>query len=243
MKGSVDAVFFDAGLTLLAPHPSFDELFADVLAGHGHVVEPQRVGDAFAQVAPTFLEVLDRLGVKEWTTSLEASKRFWGEVYRSAFAVLGIEDDGRLTDALYERFTRYESYRLYPDAVPAIQELKESGLVVGLISNFEGWLEGMLIEMEVAHLFEVMVVSGVEGVEKPAPEIFLAALERTGSRPDRSVYIGDHPRIDVEGAEAVGMRGILIDREGRYPDHPGTRVKTLSEVPPLLRRKVGGGSF
>lgn len=234
---SYRGVFFDAGLTLLAPYPSFDELFSIVLAEQGIVVAPEDVGAAFARVAPGFIEVLDKLGATEWTTSLEVSRRFWSEVYKTAFDELAIQDlDGGLAERLYERFTRYESYRLFPDAVPTIERLREDGLTVGLISNFEEWLEGMLIEMEVAHLFDVMVVSGVEGVEKPKPEIFLAALERAGVLPEESIYVGDHPRIDVEGASAVGMTGVLIDREGRYPTHEGFRITTLDELltsPPL----------
>ena len=231
MNQSHRAVFFDAGLTLLAPHPSFDELFSAVLLQNGHVVAPAQVEAAFAEVAPTFVEVLDKMGAKEWTTSIEVSRRFWGEVYRSAFDVLEVADaDGSLVEALYERFTRYESYKLYPDAIPAINALKQQGLTIGLISNFEEWLEGLLIEMEIAHLFDVMVVSGVEGVEKPDPRIFLLALERAGVAADESIYVGDHPRIDIEGAEAVGMPGVLIDRVDRYPEHRGRRIKTLMEL-------------
>jgi HAD superfamily hydrolase (TIGR01549 family) len=148
---------------------------------------------------------------------------------------LGIEDDGDvLKDSLYRRFTRYESYRLFPDATPALQSLKKSGLTVGLISNFEEWLEGMLIHFEVAPLFDLMVISGKEGIEKPDPQIFERALERTGVRPQDAVYVGDQPVIDIEAAESIGMTGVLIDRRGRHPDFPGTRIETLNELNALL---------
>ena len=229
------AAFFDAGETLLAPHPSFDELFSGVLAEHGERISPEQVRGALTAIAPTFSEIVDKMAVEAWSTSREASMRFWGNLYATTLSELGIDDpSGKLAQALYHKFTRYESYRLFPDAVPTLQAIKQAGLVVGLISNFEEWLEGMLIEMEVAHLFDLMVISGKEGVEKPDPAIFQMALDRCGIPAEQAVYVGDHPRIDAEGAQAVGMGAVLIDRRGRYPEYGGVRIDNLGDLIPIL---------
>lgn len=231
------AVFFDAGETLLTPHPSFHELFAMVLQEHERKVESRDVEEALAAIAPTFVEVMDRLGDSgsTWSTSPEVSRRFWGTIYASAFKELGIEDpDQAIANSLYERFTRYESYRLFPDSIPTLQSVKEAGLILGLISNFEEWLEGMLIEMEVAHLFDLMVISGKEGIEKPDPAIFRLALERSGVAAENAVYVGDHPKLDVEAARAVGMEAVLIDRKGHHPDFDGDRIDALDGILGLL---------
>ncbi|MGH2688258.1 MAG: HAD family hydrolase, partial [Actinomycetota bacterium] len=105
---------------------------------------------------------------------------------------------------------------------------------VGLISNFEDWLEEMLTAWEITRLFDPMVISGVEGVEKPDPAIFRLAVDRAGIAPEDAVYVGDHPRIDAAAAEAVGMGSILIDRRGHHPGHEGVRVSRLDEILPLL---------
>ncbi|HVE76021.1 MAG TPA: HAD-IA family hydrolase [Actinomycetota bacterium] len=235
------AVFFDAGETLLSPHPSFHEIFAEVAAEQGHTISPQEVEGALSLVAPNYIEVLDKLGETAWSTSREVSQRFWGTVYAVVFDHLEIADpDKALAEALYDRFTRYESYRLFPDSIPALTRVREMGLMLGLISNFEDWLEGMLIEMEVAHLFDMMVISGKEGIEKPDPRIFNIALERSGMAAEDSMYVGDHPRIDAQGAEAVGMTGVLIDRKGRHPDFSGIRITRLDELLPILSGSHGG---
>jgi len=234
------AVFFDAGETILSPHPSFHELFAEELAERDVFVDPQDVLDAFEAIAPTFAEVLERLGTTEWTTSKEVSRAFWGGVYGAAFSHLGVEDpDAALADSLYRRFTRFESYRLFPDVVSTISWLKDAGLVVGLISNFEEWLEGMLIEMEIAPLFDVMVISGKEGVEKPDPRIFQVALERSGVAAKEAMYVGDNPRLDAEASTSVGMIGVLIDRKGRHVGFEGHRVRMLDELIPLVKSLSG----
>lgn len=231
----IKAVFFDAGDTLLSPHPSFHEIFATVAADFGHELEPAKVSEIFDAIAPTFAEVIDSTGENNWSVSQEASRKFWGKLYGLVFDGLGIKDEaGELAAAMYQRFTRYESYRLFDDSIPVLSALREAGLTLGLISNFEEWLEGMLIEMEIAHLFDVMVVSGKEGVEKPHPDIFLMALSRTGQLAQESMYVGDSPKNDAEGARAVGMKGVLIDRSGRYPDYPGPKISSLHDLLPMI---------
>jgi putative hydrolase of the HAD superfamily len=235
MTSGLKAVFFDAGETLLAPHPSHHELFALVLSEHGHEVAPETVQGVFVGMAPTFVAVMDRMAVKQWSVSREASLEFWGRIYGEALDRLGVPDpDSRIFDSLYERFTRYDSYRLFPECIPTLRAVKDAGLVVGLISNFEEWLEGMLIEMEIAHLFDIIVISGKEGIEKPDPAIFQLALERSGIAPQHAIYVGDHPKLDVEAAQAVGMDAVLIDRKGHHPNFDGDRIDTLDGLLRLL---------
>ena len=78
---------------------------------------------------------------------------------------------------------------------------------MGLISNFESWLEEMLVELEVGHHFEPAIISGIEGVEKPDPTIYEIALEKAGVAPENAVHVGDSPGMDVEPASLVGIRG------------------------------------
>jgi putative hydrolase of the HAD superfamily len=229
------AVFFDAGETLLAPHPSHHELFALVLEERGHDVAPEAVQQIFAEMGPSFVAVMDQMAVKAWSVSREASLEFWGRIYSEALERLGVPDpDQEIFQALYERYTRYDSYRLFPECIPTLQAVRAAGLVVGLISNFEEWLEGMLIEMEVAHLFDFMVISGKEGIEKPDPAIFHLALERSGIAPETAIYVGDHPKLDVEAAQSVGMGAVLIDRKGHHPAFEGDRIDTLDGLLRLL---------
>ena len=221
---------------MLAPHPSFGEVIAQVLGENGHAVEVSEVDMAFETVAPLFLDFAEKIGSTTWSTSPQVSRKFWGLVYAAEFERLGIEDpDGRLANLLYDRFTRFDTYRLFPDVIPALEQMKDQGMLLGVISNFEEWLEGLLSEWEVAHLFEVLVISGREGIEKPDPDIFRRALERTGLDPEESIYVGDHPQLDVEASESVGMKGVLIDRRGRHPGFSGIRITSLDQLLPAVQ--------
>ena len=169
-----------------------------------------------------------------WSASPERSRAFWREIYVDLLAKLGLPDGDPLAEALYAEFTDLANYRLFPDVRPVLSRLEGSGLTLGVVSNFEEWLERLLEQLGVARFFAVRVISGVEGVEKPDPRIFRLAMDRAGVQPEESVYIGDNPEFDTEPAEAVGMFGVLIDRRGRFPAHPGPRITTLDDLPGII---------
>ncbi|HEX2025834.1 MAG TPA: HAD-IA family hydrolase [Actinomycetota bacterium] len=231
----LEAVFFDAGETLLYPHPSFPELFAEVLRERGRRVDPARVQEVVSASAGRFNQILSSEEARLWSTSTDRSRALWDEIYRSFLDDLGVDGNREeLIEALYRRFTDLASYRLHPDALPTLERLRNTDLTLGLISNFEDWLEQLLDALEVAHFFDVTVISGVEGVEKPDPGIFRLALDRAGVAPDRSAYVGDNPAFDVEAARAVGMVPVLIDRRGLHEDQDGLRITSLEDLPEAL---------
>lgn len=237
----ISAVFLDAGETLLSPHPSFEEVFCAVLGECGHRVIPGQVSEALGAVTSTLNDYVSQTGMSTWSTSAEASRQVWGLLYAQLLDGLGVSDpEQKLADAVYGRFTSFDSYRLFDDSRPALDALRGAGLAVGLISNFEGWLEGMLRQMGVADSFDLMIISGNEGIEKPDPAIFNLALERAGLGASETAYVGDHPRVDVEASKAVGMTGILIDRKGWHPGFEGHRIESLSDLLPLLEALEAG---
>ncbi len=226
------AVFFDAGGTLINPHPSFTELLSRTLLSEGHRVEPDQIVQRIPLIAALFTRA-SKTG-ELWSVSPERSRAFWDTVYRTLLEDLGIPYTPKLSDRFYAVFTDVRNYRLFPDALPVLQRLSAGGVFLGVISNFEQWLERLLSALEVSSFFEVRVISGAEGMEKPDPKIFLLALERAGLEPGESVYVGDSVEFDVLPAQAVGMRGILVDRSNRHPDFTGTRIASLAELPAAL---------
>jgi putative hydrolase of the HAD superfamily len=230
-----DAVFFDAGETLVHPHPSFPELFQEVLRREGHEVDAALVRDRLFVVSDRFAQAARDNEL--WTTSPERSRRFWLSVYGIFLTEVGLPTDDGLAQALYAEFTDLANYRLFDDVPPVLERLHGAGLVLGVVSNFEEWLERLLEQLDVSRYFDVRVISGIEGLEKPAPEIFRLALDRAGVPPERSVYVGDNPLFDVEPPAALGMLPVLIDRRDRFPDGPGpvgVRITSMGELPRVL---------
>jgi putative hydrolase of the HAD superfamily len=231
----IEVVFLDAGDTLIGPHPSFHELFSQVCAERGYDVSPQRVLEVQKELAPHLIDLAEDTGVANPTFSRAESEKFWGYLYRRFLEVLEI-DDPELAVALLTRFSTGSTYRLFDDALPALRELHEQGYRLGLISNFEQWLEERLIELEVGHLFDVSVISGFVRIEKPDPAIYELALQRAAVDPGRAVHVGDSMSLDVEPAKSVGMHAVLIDRGGRHPEVEVPRIQSLEELPPLAAK-------
>ena len=226
------AVFFDAGETLVHPHPTFPDLFSKVLAREGYDVDTEVIRERIHIVSDRFAHAAETNEL--WTTTPERSRGFWHEVYGIFFRELGISDANGLIDTVYAEFTDLANYALFEDVVPMLRRLRTAGLRLGVISNFEEWLERLLDQLGVGEYFDVRVISGVEGMEKPDPRIFELAMSRAGVDAGSSGHVGDSPTFDVEPAAALGMLPVLIDRRERFPDAPGTRITSMQELPGVL---------
>ena len=228
----IRAVFFDVGDTLVHVHPSFSDVFSSVLAGAGHERSAAEVTDASGHIFARFSEAARERSL--WTTSPERSRAFWTSVYERMLAELGIPQGDGLAERLYRELTRMENYVLFDDVRPTLAALVDRELQLGVISNFEAWLEEWFGMHDLLELLPVRVISGIEGIEKPDEAIYRLGLERAGVDASEAAYVGDNPEFDVAPPAALGMFPVLIDRRGRFPDHPGPRVTDLRQLPDVL---------
>ena len=126
-------------------------------------------------------------------------------------------------------------FEAFPDAAPALDELRSRGLRVVAASNWDSSLPEVLERTGLAPLLDGVVSSAAAGAAKPDPRLFEAALELAGVSPGEALHVGDRPDKDVEGAHALGMSAVLIARDGPRPPAAGVPViATLAELPPLV---------
>lgn len=112
----------------------------------------------------------------------------------------------------------------YPDAVPALTQLRSQGVKLVCVSNWDCSLGEVLERCGLAAHLDGAVSSAEAGALKPDPAIFEAALALAGCSADEAVHVGDTREEDVEGAEAAGIRALLLDRKG------GGDIASLEEV-------------
>ena len=223
----LDCVLFDAVDTLLAPAPSFQGRFAAVAAEHGVPLEEAAVDAAVAAAAR------EAAWPEDWTDPA-TQRAFWLGFYREVLGSLGHTEE-RLAEALFQAFSDPAGYRLFDDVRPALDELAGRGLTLGLVSNFEPWLDEVLALQGIADRFAAVAISGTLGVAKPDPRIFKAALDEAGADPAATLHVGDQPVNDVAGALAAGITPVLIDRFDRHPDARGAhRVEDLAGLLELM---------
>lgn len=130
--------------------------------------------------------------------------------------------------------------RKYEDVDPVLAALRDQGYRLAIVSNTP-WgtpAEPWRAELERLGLLQPVDVSCFcvdVGWRKPARPIFDAVLDALGVEARETAFVGDHPRWDYSGSQAAGMAPVLIDREGRHPDHIGAQVRSLDELPRLFR--------
>src|SRR4051794_2781966 len=110
----------------------------------------------------------------------------------------------------------------YDDAPPAVAALRDRGLRVVVVSNWDCSLGGVLAELGLG--VDSVVTSAEVGACKPDPRIFEVALARAGCAPAEALHVGDSIDNDVAGARAVGIRALHLDRAG------GGDISTLSAL-------------
>ncbi len=237
MNRRFEAVFLDVGATLVDPHPSFHEVVARICGAHGFPVTPLDVEQAEPRV---FHELRAREGRGErYGLSREEAFRFWHDVYHIFLRELGAEEPGELPGRLYDEFMKLETWKLYPDVLETLHELRRRGYRLGVVSNWEDWLEELLISLEVSSLFEFAVVSGVEMVAKPDRRIYQRALELGRLEPHQVAHVGDSVENDVRPASEVGITAVLLDRRNRLHGVHEPRITSLSQLPDLLDNGFG----
>jgi putative hydrolase of the HAD superfamily len=224
----LECVFLDAGDTILAPWPTFQGRMVAVAGEHGVSLEEAAAHAAIVDVARQAAWPTD------WTDRA-LQWRFWCGFYVQVLDRLGYQGDkAALAEALYGTFSDPASYRLFDDVRPALDALAALGLKLGVISNFEPWLEEVLRREGVLGCFSVLAISGVLGVAKPEPGIFRAALEQAGVAASAAIHVGDHPEMDGAAARAVGITPVLIDRFSKLPPEAGPRIGSLTELVELV---------
>lgn len=207
------AVFFDVGNTLLYPYPSVAEVCRQVLAEAGHIHDLERI-DALMPLVDAYYEDRYRDDDTFWTNEDETSQ-VWVGMYSLLCRRLDIHEDAEvLARRVYDTFGNPARWRAYEDVLPAMARLSERGLRLGIISNWDSRLGGLLTGLGFDDYIHAVISSAEVGLHKPDPRIFELACERLGVSPEDAAHVGDHHYADVLGATAVGMTAVLIDRLG-----------------------------
>lgn len=120
--------------------------------------------------------------------------------------------------------------RLFDDSLPALEELQELGLQLGVLSNFGLDLRDLLQGFGLMSFFDFVVVSAEVGLAKPDPRIFDLVVEKAGVLRERLLYVGDHLGDDIEGARGAGLDAVLIDRGDRHQGALCPRIRNLTHL-------------
>lgn len=218
-----DAIFFDAGNTLIFIDPS---AVLPIFLQVGVAADE----DLFWEAEFRARSGLART-VEEGATGTEA--HMWQAYFAELFRGCGIPEGHLAEVGERVREVHAESHLwtwVDPRTGPALEALRARGHRLAVISNADGRVEGLIRGAGLRGFFEFVMDSALEGVEKPDPEIFLRACRRMGVGPGESLYVGDLYPVDVVGARTAGMEAVLLDPMGRL-EYPVGRIPDVAALP------------
>jgi HAD superfamily hydrolase (TIGR01509 family) len=223
----LETVFLDAGGVLV--YPNWTRI-SDALRARGVDVDPA----ALARAEPHAKKKID---VRQTINATNDSGRGWlyfNLIFEQAGVPPGPDVDAAL-EALHAYHRTTNLWELVPPGVaPALAALRQRGLKLTIVSNANGKLRVLFERLALAGCVDCLLDSHDEGVEKPDPRFFEIALERSGAQREKTIHVGDLYHVDVEGARAAGLRGVLFDEAGLYPDVDCPRVRSLAELVALI---------
>lgn len=220
-----DVIFLDAGDTLIRADPSWAAVYLSAFRDFGIAVTEEELAVAFREASGYWdLEA-------PFEATAEASFARIVEYDRQVLAALGHPDvPDEVFRAIDGAFQKRASWHVFPDVLPALERLREDGFRLGIISNWLWEAPQLFHDLEIARHFEHMVISARVGYQKPGRGIFDHALELMGVPAERAIHVGDSYSADVQGARAVGITPVLIDRGIGDPARTGA-VPTHDDVP------------
>ena len=132
--------------------------------------------------------------------------------------------------ALYAHFARPDAWRVQPETGPTLLALADLGCRVGLASNFDGRLRGVVAGLPELRPVRTVVISSEVGWRKPAGAFFDEVKRRAGLPSERIVFVGDDLANDYEAARAAGLHAVLFDLREEVPDAAVRRVGRLGDL-------------
>ncbi len=168
-----------------------------------------------------------------------------GDILVETLSAAGVPDSLLQREALLRAvpWGMYPGVVCFPDALPALQLLREHGIHLGLVTNAHQPMMLRDRELEACGLLDFMPDCRLSAADvgwlKPHPRIFRTALELLDVEPQEAVFVGDNPVADIAGAQNARMRAVL--RSGRQDTamlagliEPDSRIQSLDELPILL---------
>jgi HAD superfamily hydrolase (TIGR01549 family) len=223
-RTTLRAVLFDVDFTLARPGPSLGpDGYRRLGERHGLSLDPGLYEHAR-------LAALDSL---QRDPDLAHDDEIWIAFTERIVRGMGGDADTARDCAveMTRAWERHENFDLYEDTLPVLAELRRYGLKLALVSN-----TGRDLDEFVSHHrldVDTAVGSRAHGRTKPHETIFRAVLDLLGVEPSEAVMVGDSVEDDFDGARALGIRALLLDRDDRYQGVPD-RLPDLYALPAAL---------
>jgi putative hydrolase of the HAD superfamily len=219
----IAGIVLDAVGTLIKPVPSVAEAYAEAARRQGVELNREEVRSRFNLHFQSD-EVRGSRGIHSTDEATEIWR--WRRIVTKVLPE--VPEPQRAFHELWDHFGRADSWRCFPDVVPALRALRQDGVAVCVGSNFDGRLRQVVRGLpELSETMDGLIISSEVGFRKPHPSFFQAVCEHLELAPHQVLCVGDDVENDVLGAMRAGLSGMLLDRASQRP-------ADLPHVPDLM---------
>ena len=231
----IKSILFDLDGTLRHHIPEGGDLFTDHAISLGLPIHEE-----------------DRLRAKRWehyyfaqspeiradSALFKEKDKFWVVFGKRRLIALGCSP--AQAEELAPQFSAYmkENHKPHvhvpPDSRALLDSLKAAGFILGVVSNRETVFNEELTQMGLSHYFHFTLAAGEVNSHKPDPRIFEEALRRAGTSAAETMYVGDNYFADVVGSLRAGLRPVLYDPNGLFPEAGCAVIQSFDQLPGLL---------
>ena len=200
------------------------------------------------------LELISKIEIemsdgREWNRDV-----WWKEVLKRCLGINIQVPSTVLTDAslIYWNTINERSF-LYPGVKIFLRTLKQKGTLLGLLSDTDG-LKGMkskrIVDSGLSEFFDAILIAGEDTKEvKPHKQPFVKIAKLLGTPPEKCIFIGDNPKVDVTGAKELGMMTIIVGDnlslfgESTIPPDFFIKRENINELEELITSIISTGNF
>ena len=228
MKFSPKAIFFDWDHTLWDHDRNASEVIQELLTELALLESishsPKVIWQEFTRINDALWDNYQHGRIDQKTLRETRFERF--------FEALGIQGDATLFSNIYLERTPRKKH-LIPDAYQVIEELAAKYPLYILTNGFDDIQHVKIAGVGMSHFFERVITSELAGCKKPAAEFFEFALKEANCLPAEVVMVGDHPIIDIQAAEALGISAIHLNFRAEDV-RTKNQISQLAELLPLF---------
>ena len=229
---SISVVSLDFGGTIAYEPKEEHVVYLEILRELGHELEDSIVREKYEEAKRLWSEVnRDRLWNEE--AHLEFIENF--------YSLLSLHDNvKKLAKETLEVYPYRLEIKPFEDVKPTLEIIRSRNLKLIVISNItsEKRLKTYLTRIGLINYFDKLIASGSIGFEKPSPQIFHHACRLAGCYPSDMVHVGDSYEHDYLGAENIGAKGVLIDRENKHSDKNCRKISDMRKLVSLLEEAL-----
>ncbi len=236
---AIKAVFFDIYGTIADFFPPKEEIQINVAEKFNITLDKDKILDAY-KLANNFLVKQNSIfPIRKMND--EQKLNFFSEYEKIIIDNSGSNVDVGLAKNIWVEITKQKyDLKIFPDLIQCINDLRDMGLILGLISNINMSGKKIAEKLGISSYFNYVFTSEDLGYEKPNKMIFEKSLDIAKLTPSEVVFIGDQVESDILGAKNANILPILLDRYNNYENYSEViKINDLFQLQEIIKNLIG----